>query len=128
MSGIVYVKKDVSSTRLLWLDTGSRVQNGHKPGAIIIPYTDYECKILDLPPVAGEDIENAIPYTLRSVYPGPPDETVFDCLIERKSRKVAVFIAKREVIESYKEQWHEVPRSEERRVGKECRSRWSPHH
>src|SRR3712207_9198248 len=23
---------------------------------------------------------------------------------------------------------HEVPRSEERRVGKECRSRWSPYH
>src|SRR3990167_2956305 len=24
--------------------------------------------------------------------------------------------------------WHIVPRSEERRVGKECRSRWSPDH
>ena len=24
--------------------------------------------------------------------------------------------------------WEELPRSEERRVGKECRSRWSPDH
>ena len=24
--------------------------------------------------------------------------------------------------------WHLVTRSEERRVGKECRSRWSPYH
>src|ERR1035437_2365895 len=24
--------------------------------------------------------------------------------------------------------WHDAPRSEERRVGKECRSRWSPYH
>ena len=24
--------------------------------------------------------------------------------------------------------WEPVPRSEERRVGKECRSRWSPYH
>ena len=26
------------------------------------------------------------------------------------------------------EEWHSTPRSEERRVGKECRSRWSPYH
>ena len=26
------------------------------------------------------------------------------------------------------EGWEHVPRSEERRVGKECRSRWSPYH
>ena len=25
-------------------------------------------------------------------------------------------------------EFNEVPRSEERRVGKECRSRWSPYH
>ena len=24
--------------------------------------------------------------------------------------------------------WSSIPRSEERRVGKECRSRWSPYH
>ena len=24
--------------------------------------------------------------------------------------------------------WDSIPRSEERRVGKECRSRWSPYH
>src|SRR2546429_6155611 len=29
---------------------------------------------------------------------------------------------------SYERQWQERERSEERRVGKECRSRWSPYH
>src|SRR3712207_7661991 len=29
---------------------------------------------------------------------------------------------------NYKEKVHISPRSEERRVGKECRSRWSPYH
>ena len=29
---------------------------------------------------------------------------------------------------SNKEFWHDANRSEERRVGKECRSRWSPYH
>ena len=26
------------------------------------------------------------------------------------------------------ENWYQIKRSEERRVGKECRSRWSPYH
>ena len=30
--------------------------------------------------------------------------------------------------EGYFENWTTPPRSEERRVGKECRSRWSPYH
>src|SRR5258708_27378701 len=28
----------------------------------------------------------------------------------------------------YRPRWRTFPRSEERRVGKECRSRWSPYH
>jgi len=31
-------------------------------------------------------------------------------------------------IEMMKKQWRTIARSEERRVGKECRSRWSPYH
>src|SRR3712207_9537882 len=33
-----------------------------------------------------------------------------------------------EIIASLKPTWILSPRSEERRVGKECRSRWSPYH
>ena len=29
---------------------------------------------------------------------------------------------------AFEEKYHLFPRSEERRVGKECRSRWSPYH
>ena len=32
------------------------------------------------------------------------------------------------ISERAKEIWENVARSEERRVGKECRSRWSPYH
>ena len=36
----------------------------------------------------------------------------------------------RDMLEKYceKQGWEVVARSEERRVGKECRSRWSPYH
>src|SRR2546422_11717522 len=33
-----------------------------------------------------------------------------------------------EALQLLKESGHDLPRSEERRVGKECRSRWSPYH
>ena len=35
---------------------------------------------------------------------------------------------KMEVVISFENQLTEAERSEERRVGKECRSRWSPYH
>ena len=31
-------------------------------------------------------------------------------------------------VEEIKNKYNRLPRSEERRVGKECRSRWSPYH
>src|SRR5256885_589455 len=38
------------------------------------------------------------------------------------------FIAEGGFSKVYKATWIDGPRSEERRVGKECRSRWSPYH
>src|SRR2546429_4446038 len=42
-----------------------------------------------------------------------------ECLIEADAREVGIAVAER---------GQAVARSEERRVGKECRSRWSPDH
>jgi len=39
-----------------------------------------------------------------------------------------IAVAYKEVTHSYHVEDLEIPRSEERRVGKECRSRWSPYH
>ena len=74
------------------------------------------------------------------------DEGAFEQLFERHRRQVARiggrFFAQREQIEeiiqdSFTKAYfalktyhgtHPASRSEERRVGKECRSRWSPYH
>ena len=32
------------------------------------------------------------------------------------------------MVKRFGENWNSIERSEERRVGKECRSRWSPYH
>ena len=55
-------------------------------------------------------------------------------LLESKNTATPEKIAKaflerdRSQIDYYKEITKNMPRSEERRVGKECRSRWSPYH
>ena len=55
---------------------------------------------------------------------------VVDCDSEGKE-KAALFPAyNRDTVSRNHSLWLEemIPRSEERRVGKECRSRWSPYH
>lgn len=111
MSGIAYIKKHTGGSELYRFDTDDRVQNGYKPGVILIPHTDYECKILDLPPVSEDALDDAMQYHLRSVYPGPPNQTVFDYLLFKKAKKAAVLIANRDVVESYKNRWNGIPLS-----------------
>ena len=47
------------------------------------------------------------------------------CLRVSKKGKLKYIDLKLSALEG---QWNEDTRSEERRVGKECRSRWSPYH
>ena len=47
---------------------------------------------------------------------------------ERKQSQKRGFRTKREAQAWEREQLNKLSRSEERRVGKECRSRWSPYH
>src|SRR5688572_31768618 len=47
---------------------------------------------------------------------------------EHEIRSLAVAAFHRQMIERAAESIETVKRSEERRVGKECRSRWSPYH
>src|SRR5258708_40305812 len=67
----------------------------------------------------------------------PPLEkfTVDDVVLQKAPAKLAsgqVTVASKDVLIVFKREGdkgsYAAPRSEERRVGKECRSRWSPYH
>ena len=45
-----------------------------------------------------------------------------------KPKRVMSASARRKIAAAQRARWAKVKRSEERRVGKECRSRWSPYH
>ena len=49
-------------------------------------------------------------------------------LLERRKNETKVTDYKVRAIGAYEEALQYLDRSEERRVGKECRSRWSPYH
>ena len=50
---------------------------------------------------------------------------IFGTHSERELKRIYPLVDK---VESYREAMGALSRSEERRVGKECRSRWSPYH
>src|SRR3712207_9271374 len=75
-------------------------------------------------PLTGE-----IPKPMAPVVNTPIIEHIFDLLVGHNIEEVYVnvhYLADA-LLEAYGEE-SRVNRSEERRVGKECRSRWSPYH
>ena len=53
---------------------------------------------------------------------------MMECEIKDPKIKAAYDEIYKELVDAEAHYWKEPQRSEERRVGKECRSRWSPYH
>jgi hypothetical protein len=72
--------------------------------ALMMSRPDFVIKSVELPPVSEQDIHNLLKFKLRSVYPGKPDDTVFDyTLLSRKNKKYALlFIAEKKTVEAYR--------------------------
>jgi len=72
--------------------------------ALMMARPEFDIKAVELPPVSEQDIQNLLKFKLRSLYPGKPDDTVFDyTLLSRKNKKYAVlFITEKKTIEAYR--------------------------
>jgi hypothetical protein len=72
--------------------------------ALMMARPDFDIKSIELPPVSEQDIQNLLKFKLRSLYPGKPDDTVFDyTILSRKNKKYALlFITEKETIETYR--------------------------
>src|SRR5258708_39080899 len=57
-----------------------------------------------------------------------PSKSPLPAMRQLRSVTVARLVAPPEIVVPFMSQIEFEPRSEERRVGKECRSRWSPYH
>ncbi|MBN2736560.1 MAG: hypothetical protein JXR70_06225 [Spirochaetales bacterium] len=66
---------------------------------------DFAVKTTEIPPVPLSEVGNLLQYKLRSIYPGDPEQTVFDFRViqKEKQRYAVLFISKRDKIEHYKD-------------------------
>src|SRR5271165_6005185 len=76
------------------------------------------------PPAASQPV-SATPAPPPPQAPPTTMDQVVDRTIEREKALVKMLAPRTPVVETYLQN---LTRSEERRVGKECRSRWSPYH
>ncbi|HEQ72067.1 MAG TPA: hypothetical protein ENN69_06220 [Spirochaetia bacterium] len=70
---------------------------------ILMSRTDFNVKIVPVPPIPDDQIENMLRYKIRGLYPGDPALTAFDYRILSfgGARYAMLFITRRNVLESY---------------------------
>jgi hypothetical protein len=72
--------------------------------ALMMERPDVDIKVVKLPQIREDEVQTMLKYKLRSLYPGNPEETVFDYkVVADKNQKYAVlFIMNKEVLDAYR--------------------------
>lgn len=71
--------------------------------ALMMERPDADIKVVKLPPIKDDEVQTMLRYKLRSLYPGNPEETVFDYKVvgDNKQRYAVLFIMNRDVLGTY---------------------------
>ncbi len=88
-------------------ETAGRVclEEGNAPfDALLMSRLDVDVRIIELPPVAGRDVEGLIRYRLRRIYPAAPEDTAFDYRLCRNAhvRTAVVCVSRRTTLDAYR--------------------------
>jgi hypothetical protein len=92
-----------------WRLRGLLEAEAAEPGAldaVMMSRLDFEVKMVDLPAAAAAEVDGFLRYRLRSLYPGNPEDTVFDwqpMVAPGGSRRALLFITRREILEGYRQ-------------------------
>ena len=72
--------------------------------AILMSRLDCDIRFVDLPMVPDRDLEGLLRFKLRSIYPGNPEDTVFDHRLvgEGPHRKAMLIVARRATLDRYR--------------------------
>jgi cell division protein FtsB len=73
--------------------------------ALIMSRMDFDVKVIEIPSIPEREIEGFLKYRIRSLYPGHPEDTVFDYslfTIAKKKKSAILFLCRKEVLEEYK--------------------------
>lgn len=102
MNGLVYAKKHSGSYGLFSF-ADQREQTATDYQALLMSRLDFDVKVTELPRLPAREVEGFLQYRIRSLYPGHPEETVFDyrMLTYRNMRYAVIFLAHKGVLEEY---------------------------
>ena len=74
--------------------------------ALLMSRMDFDIKVTEIPSIPEREIEGFLKYRIRSLYPGHPEDTVFDYslfTIAKKKKFAILFLCRKEVLDEYKE-------------------------
>lgn len=111
MMKCVYAEKLNGKYRLFNF-TGEQISDSGKGfDALMMSRLDFDIKILKIPPAHDEDMHNLLKYKIRGLYPGTPEDTVFDYRIvtQKKASYAILFITTKSVLDEYKKTANKRP-------------------
>ena len=104
MKHIAYRQKDASGQKFFLLGDDKELEPSDSFEALMMSRLDFAIKVTEVPPVHQSEMDNLLSYKLKSLYPGDPENTVFDfkVLTKNKKRYAVLFITSKKTIEDYK--------------------------
>ncbi len=104
MKQFAYAHKNDDKIQLYLFDKPEPIDSRQPYEALMMSRVDFDIKVTEIPPVQESEMGNLLTYKLRSLYPGDPENTVFDykLLVKNKQRHAVIFISTKDTIEEYK--------------------------
>jgi hypothetical protein len=105
VTGSVYAEFTNGTYRLFLFEEGTPVEQTDDFTSLMMSRTDFDIKTIELPPIPEQEVPNLLKFKLRSLYPGNPEDTAYDYVLEeRKNKKYAVlFMTRKKTLETYRE-------------------------
>ncbi len=103
MNKFAYAERKEEGYKLFLFEKHSPVNSFYDFSALMMSRLDFNVKFIEIPPIPEDEISNLLKYKLRSLYPGDPEETVFDYyVLNRKKRKhIVLFISTKYILKEY---------------------------
>ncbi len=103
MNNYAYVERTGKEYSLFLFNNDQQIDSSYNFQALMMSRLEFDVKILELPSIPAKEIEGFLSYKINSLYPGQPEETVFDYLkLNINKKKYAVlFISQKSILNEY---------------------------
>lgn len=103
MNNYAYAERTGKEYSIFLFNDDQQIDSSNNFQALMMSRLDFDVKILELPSIPVKEIEGFLTYKISSLYPGQPEETVFDYLKLNKNKKkyAVIFISQKSTLNEY---------------------------